>query len=196
MKCCKKFVAVAVLVALGIVTISALKHGWGRVVKDHVSSAFKSHVPPEVQLERVKGLIKDLDSEIAKGWTPIATRMEDIKDLKKDVELKTSKLETVKAEMCGQGVEGLAVIRQIGDQRIDAGMIKRLEVDIEQVVTPDLQMRQDMPAGLAGSPGEYYAPACHFLPPSVVDGMVETYRDPAALMPATGNSGSGRRPRQ
>ena len=74
MKCCKKFVAVAVLVALGIFTVSALRHGWGRVVKDHVSNAFKSNVPPEVQLERVKGLIKDLDSEIAKGWTPIATR--------------------------------------------------------------------------------------------------------------------------
>ena len=49
--------------------------------------------------ERVRGLIKDLDSEIAKGWTPIATRELDIKGLKKDIEFKTSKLETVKSDM-------------------------------------------------------------------------------------------------
>src|SRR5262245_43807824 len=99
MKCCKKFVAIAVLVALGIFTVSAVKHGWGTVVKSHVKDIFHNNVPPEVQLERVKGLIKDLDTDIAKGWTPIATRMEDIKDLKKDLEMKTSRLETVKAEM-------------------------------------------------------------------------------------------------
>src|SRR5262245_2165102 len=99
MKCCKKFVAIAVLVALGIFTVSALKHGWWRVVKEHGSGVFKSNVPTEVQLERVKGLIKDLDGEIAKGWTPIATRELDIKNLKKDVEVRTSNLERVRAEM-------------------------------------------------------------------------------------------------
>ena len=104
--------------------------------------------------------------------------------------------ETVEAEMRGQGVESLAAMRQIGDQGTDARIIERLEIDIEKVVALALQMRQDMPAGLAGSPGEYYALACHFLRPSVVDRMVETYCDPTALMPATGNSGSGRRPRQ
>jgi len=99
MKCCKKFVAVAVLVALGIVTVAAVRSGWGRVVKDHIAGAFKSHVPPEIQLERVKILIKDLDKEIAKGWTPIAKREIQINDLKKDLETKTSKLEGFKAEL-------------------------------------------------------------------------------------------------
>ena len=70
--------------------------------------------------------------------------------------------ETVEAEMRGQGVEGLAAVRQIGDQGTDAGMIERLEIDIEKVVALALQMRQDVPAGLAGSPGEYHALACHF----------------------------------
>ena len=69
--------------------------------------------------------------------------------------------ETVEAEMRGQGVEGVAAVRQIGDQGTDAGMIERLEIDIEKVVTLALQMRQDVPAGLAGSPGEYHALACH-----------------------------------
>src|SRR4030095_8108185 len=73
----------------------------------------------------------------------------------------------------------LAAVRQIGDQGTDAGMVKRLEVDIEKVVALALQMRQDMPASLAGSPGEYHALASHFRFPSVVDGMVETYCDPA-----------------
>jgi len=55
--------------------------------------------------------------------------------------------ETVEAEMGGQGVEGLAAMGQIGDQGIDAGMVERLEVDIEKVVALALQMRQDVPAG-------------------------------------------------
>src|SRR6476619_4838566 len=71
--------------------------------------------------------------------------------------------ETVEAEMRGHGVEGLAAVRQIGDQGTDAGMVERLEIDIEKVVALALQMRQDMPAGLAGSPGEYHALACHLL---------------------------------
>ena len=54
--------------------------------------------------------------------------------------------ETVEAEMRGQGVEGLAAVRQIGDQGTDAGMIERLEIDIEKVVALALQMRQDVPA--------------------------------------------------
>jgi hypothetical protein len=43
-------------------------------------------------------------------------------------------------------------VRTIGDQGTDAGMVQRLEVDIEKVVTLALQMRQDVPAGLGGSP--------------------------------------------
>ena len=53
----------------------------------------------------------------------------------------------------GHGIEGLAAVRQIGDQGPDAGMVQRLEIDIEKVVALALQMRQDVPAGLAGSPG-------------------------------------------
>jgi hypothetical protein len=52
----------------------------------------------------------------------------------------------------GHGIEGLAAVRTIGDQGTDAGMVQRLEVDIEKVVTLALQMRQDVPAGLGGSP--------------------------------------------
>jgi hypothetical protein len=65
------------------------------------------------------------------------------------------------AEMRGHGVEGLAAIREIGDQGADTGMVERFEIDIEQVVAPALQMRQDMPASLAGSSGEHHALACH-----------------------------------
>src|SRR5438552_3543846 len=99
MKCCKKFVAIAVLVALGIGTVSLVKHGWHGVAKNHAASWFRSQVPPEDQLERVKGLIKDLDSEIEKGWTPIATRELDIKNLRKEIESDTSKVELIKAEL-------------------------------------------------------------------------------------------------
>jgi len=72
-------------------------------------------------------------------------------------------IETVEAEMGGQGVEGLAAVGQIGNQGLDVGMLGRREVDIEQVVTLALQVRQSMPAGLAGSAGEYHALGCHWL---------------------------------
>jgi len=71
--------------------------------------------------------------------------------------------ETVEAEMRGQGVEGLAAVGQIGDQGVDPRMIERFEVDVEKFITLADQMRQNMPAGLAGSSGEYHALACHFL---------------------------------
>ena len=60
--------------------------------------------------------------------------------------------------------------RQIGDQGADARMTERLEVDVEKVVALALQIRQDMPAGLAGSPGEYHALAWHLLSrPSLIE---------------------------
>lgn len=99
MKCCKKFVAIAVLVALGIGTVSLVKHGWGGVIKDHVTNAFKSHVPPEVQLERVKGQINKLDQDIDSNWTPIATREREIKSLKAELDGKKDKLTSSKAEL-------------------------------------------------------------------------------------------------
>ena len=40
----------------------------------------------------------------------------------------------VEAEMRGQRVEHLAAVGQIGDQGVDAGIIERLEIDIEKVV--------------------------------------------------------------
>jgi hypothetical protein len=99
MKCCKKFVAIAVLVALGIGTVSVLRHGWGSVIRDHVAGAFKSHIPPEVQIERVKAQIGKLDQDIEKNWTPIATREYDIKTLQKELEAKKNRLTTTKAEL-------------------------------------------------------------------------------------------------
>src|SRR4051794_8186048 len=98
MKCCKKFVTIAALVALGVGTVSLVKHGWGTVIKDHVSGVFKSHVPPEVQLERVKGQIGKLDQDIDANWTPIATREREIKTLKAELEGKKDKLTSSKAE--------------------------------------------------------------------------------------------------
>jgi hypothetical protein len=69
-----------------------------------------------------------------------------------------------------QRVEGLAAVGQIGDQGVDPRMIERLEVDVEKLVTLAHQMRQNMPAGLAGSSGEYHALACHFLAsPSLIE---------------------------
>jgi len=69
----------------------------------------------------------------------------------------------VETEMRRQRVEGLAAVGQIGDQGVDPRMIERFEVDVEKFITLADQMRQNMPAGLAGSSGEYHALACHFL---------------------------------
>ncbi len=70
-------------------------------------------------------------------------------------------LEAIETEMRGQDIEGLTVIGQIGHQRVDGGMIERLEVDIEQPVSLPGQIRQDMTSRLACSTSENHTLACH-----------------------------------
>jgi hypothetical protein len=64
-------------------------------------------------------------------------------------------------------------------------MVKRLEVDVEDLIALAEEMRQGVPAGLAGSSGEDDAFAGHFLVSLVVD---RVFRRLATLTPATGNS--------
>ena len=59
--------------------------------------------------------------------------------------------------MGGQRVERLAVVGEVGDQRRDARQVERLQVDIEDGIAVGDQMRNGVPAGLAGSAGEHNA---------------------------------------
>ena len=60
----------------------------------------------------------------------------------------------VKAEMGGEGVEHLPAVGDVGDQRVDAGMVKGFEVDVQDLVALGQQVRHSMAPGLAGSAGE------------------------------------------
>ena len=113
MKCCKKFVAVAVLVALGIGGLSLVKHGWSEVASIRWSKWRDKQIAPEVRLERVKVQISKLDQDIDKNWTPIATREHEIKDLKKDLETKTAKLATIKDEMLAAAKDLEAKVQKV-----------------------------------------------------------------------------------
>ena len=88
--------------------------------------------------------------------------------------------ETVEAEMRGHGIEGLAAVRQIGDQDTDAGMVERLEVDIEKVVALALQMRRTCLPALPVSPvNTTRLPLIFLFRPSLME-LVETHCDPAS----------------
>ncbi len=51
--------------------------------------------------------------------------------------------------MRGQRIERLAAVGEIGDQRIDAGQIERLQVDVEDMMALDQEMGHGVPPGLA-----------------------------------------------
>ncbi len=63
--------------------------------------------------------------------------------------------------MGGERVERLTAVSQVGDQRRDARIVERLEIDIEDVVAVGDEMRHGVTAGLAGSAGEHDALAGH-----------------------------------
>ena len=71
---------------------------------------------------------------------------------------------SVHAEMRGQRVEGAATVGQVGDQRVDAGMVQRREVDVQDLVPAVHQVRHGMAAGLAAAAGEYDAHGVSSLP--------------------------------
>ena len=66
----------------------------------------------------------------------------------------------VKTKMGGQGVENLAAVGDVGDQRVDAGMIERLEIKVQDRIALGQQIRHGVTAGLAGAAGEDDA-FCH-----------------------------------
>jgi hypothetical protein len=58
------------------------------------------------------------------------------------------------AEMRGHRVEHLAAVGDIGDQRVDPGMVEALQIDIQDLVALIEQPGQRMPSRLAGAAGE------------------------------------------
>jgi hypothetical protein len=99
MKCCKKFVAIAVLVALGIggVRLYRAVDGSVDVAKDEMHEFLKGK--PEKQLKRVKKEIAKLDQDILNICDPIAAREYDIKRMKKNLEERKEKLTSSKVEL-------------------------------------------------------------------------------------------------
>jgi len=59
-----------------------------------------------------------------------------------------------KAEMGGEGVEDLATVGDVGDQRVHVRMVERLEIDVQDLVALRQQMRHGMATGLAGATSE------------------------------------------
>ncbi len=72
-----------------------------------------------------------------------------------------AKLEAGKAGVRGQRVESLAAVGQVGDQRLHARQVERLQIDIEDGIAVGDEMRHGVAAGLARSPGEDDAFAGH-----------------------------------
>ncbi len=61
----------------------------------------------------------------------------------------------------GQRVERLPAVGEIGDQRRHARNVQRLQIDVEDFIAVRDEMGDGVPAGLAGSAGEYNALARH-----------------------------------
>ena len=58
------------------------------------------------------------------------------------------------AEMRGHRVEHLPAVGDVGDQRVDPGMIEALQIDIQDLVALVEEPGQRMPPRLAGAAGE------------------------------------------
>src|SRR5262245_27307851 len=111
MKCCKKTVLAAVAVAVGLVLVS--RTSWGEYGWTKVKSAFKSHITPEMQIERLGQEIGKLDRDIDKGWTLIAQREKEKEKLQKDIQTGQAWLESKKSDMLAASADLKAGVKPV-----------------------------------------------------------------------------------
>ena len=73
-------------------------------------------------------------------------------------------VEPVEPEMRGQRVEDLTAVGEVGDQRVDAGEIERLQIDIHHRIAARDEVGDDVPSGLAAPSREHHPLDHRFLP--------------------------------
>jgi chromosome segregation ATPase len=131
MSCCRisKWVVVAAIAGAAVI---GLKSSWGQLARHKFSSAVKSHIKPELQIERMKQEIAKLDRDIDKNWGPIAEEEFAIKKLKSDVVDGQAYLDKKKAEMLAAAtdLEAKATkIRYAGAERSQSDVRRMLSAD-------------------------------------------------------------------
>lgn len=131
MKCCKKTVLAAVAVAVGLVLVS--RTSWGEYGWTKVKAAFKSHITPEMQIERLGQEITKLDKDIDKGWTLIAQREKEKDKLQKEITTGQAWLETKKADMLTASADlkaGVKLVNYSGSKISENSARKQLQEDV------------------------------------------------------------------
>lgn len=97
MKCCKKTLVVAAVLAGGVALIAGT--GLGRHTIHKVVAWGKKQIPIEDQIGALKIDIGRLDKEIDSGWPKIAKYESEIKDLKEDLGMRQEKLVKMEKEI-------------------------------------------------------------------------------------------------
>lgn len=132
MKCCsKKFLLTAVALTVGVIVLS--RTSWGEYTWTKVKSIAKSHITPEMQIERMSQEIGKLDRDIDKGWTLIAQREKELDRLKKDVQTTQAWLENKKADMLSASADLKNNVKRVkynGTEISDATARKQLREDV------------------------------------------------------------------
>ena len=97
MKCCKKTLVLAAVLAGGVALVATT--GIGRHAMNKVAAWGQRQISPEVQIEGLKVDISRLDKDIDAGWPKIAKYETEIKELKKDLEDKQVKMTKMEKEI-------------------------------------------------------------------------------------------------
>jgi chromosome segregation ATPase len=97
MKCCKKTLVLAAVLAGGVAILATT--GLGTHARHKAVAWFKKQIPLEDQVEAVKIDITRMDSEIDSGWPKIAKYETEIKDLTKDLNAKRDRMATMETEL-------------------------------------------------------------------------------------------------
>src|SRR5262245_21933129 len=97
MKCCKKTLVVAAVLAGGVALVAGT--GLGRHTYHKAVAWAKKQIPIEDQIGALKQDIGRLDREIDSGWPKIAKYEGEIKDLKDDLEHKSTKVVKMEKEI-------------------------------------------------------------------------------------------------
>jgi chromosome segregation ATPase len=97
MKCCKKTLVLAAVLAGGVAIVATT--GLGRHAIHKVAEWGKRQIPLEDQLEAVKIDISRIEKDIDSGWPKIARYETEIKDLQKDLEGKQARLTRMQPEL-------------------------------------------------------------------------------------------------
>jgi len=84
MKCCKK--GLVVLAVLAVVGFVLARSGWGEIALHKAMKGADKKIPAELQLEKTRQEISELDRDLDNNWTPIAVKEGEIKKLKKDMD--------------------------------------------------------------------------------------------------------------